>query len=207
MREAKKSSEGQKAGARNTELVSSLLLSVKGVISFPIQSFPTGGVMGHRPRLNHIASAVHLSLIHCLSHHPHPQTLITPNGSSSQQTPAIMELCLNDQPCLSTSLFLPFFPSLNTHMHTLTSSHFHLQKAICTINTPVHSTLLNAFQYLGQKGCQLFRFRVFILYKRIEKNKYCRGSSHISECETFPLVVKEVILSSFDLYFHKKMLL
>lgn len=69
----------------------------------------------------------------------------TSNGSSSQQPPTVMELCLNEQPCLSTPPFFPLLlspPSLKMHAHTFAVSNFHLQKAVCTLNSPMHSTPL-----------------------------------------------------------------
>ena len=51
----------------------------------------------------------------------------TSNGSSSQQPPTVMELCLNEQQCLSTPPFFSpsvfFFLSLITHKHTHTHTH------------------------------------------------------------------------------------
>lgn len=116
----------------------------------------------------------------------------TSNGSSSQQPPTVMELCLNEQPCLSTPPFFPLLlsppPSLKMHAHTFAVSNFHLQKAVCTLNSPMHSTPLGHMR--GEKRkieerkhyCQIFRFRVFILYalsRRREANKRCRGLAHI----------------------------
>lgn len=42
----------------------------------------------------------------------------TSNGSSSQQPPTVMELCLNEQPCLPFSLLLSFFFSSPLLTHT-----------------------------------------------------------------------------------------
>ena len=103
-----------------------------------------------------------LSLSSSSSIHPD----YTSNGSSSQQPPTVMELCLNEQPCLHFSLFLSsLFSLFLTLMHTLNSSHFHLQKDVCTISTLMHLTLLG---HIGKKRRKqhcyhIFRFRVFIL--------------------------------------------
>lgn len=68
-----------------------------------------------------------------------------------------------------------FFPSLFslllTRMHSHTSSHFHLQKAVCTLNTPMHSTLLGHRGRRKRHYCQIFRFRVFILYVLVKKDE------------------------------------
>lgn len=72
------------------------------------------------------------------------------------------------------------------HAHTFTFSNFHLQKAVCTLNSPVHSTPLGHIRKKKEEErkhyCQILRFRVFILYalsRRREMNKRCRGLAHI----------------------------
>lgn len=112
--------EEKKAIARNTEPVTSLLPSLTGVITFAF----CPSLLGERLCFNLIASAVYtppcswsLSLFSSI----HPD--YTSNGSSSQQPPTVMELCLNEHPCPSTPpLFSPsvfFVPSLNTHSFAL----------------------------------------------------------------------------------------
>lgn len=111
-----------------------------------------------------------------------------------------MELCLNEQPCLSTSPISPssdffFSPPLNTH--TLTSSSFHLQKAVCTLNTPMHSTPLGHIRSKEEIKyyCQTFRFRVFILHALVTGGKRTNTAEarHIYPlCETLHSIGKIV---------------
>lgn len=113
--------EEKKAIARNSSPVASLLPSLTGVITFAFSP----SLLGERLCFNIIASAVYIPLCSwslSLFSSIHPD--YTSNGSSSQQPPTVMELCLNEHPCPSTPpLFSPsvffVFPSLNTHSYTL----------------------------------------------------------------------------------------
>ncbi len=110
-----------------------------------------------------------------------------------------MELCLNEQPCLSIPPFfclhLPFL-SLNRQTHTLTSSSFHLQKAVCTLNTPARSIPQGHMRKREERKhyCQMFRFRVFILHAWVRGGKRTNGSvaSHIhAVCKKTPVSRKD----------------
>lgn len=89
-----------------------LLPAVTGVISFPDSPFPYLGelwVIGYGSITQDPLAHSLLSLFSSI----HPD--YTSNGFSSQQPPTVMELCLNEQLCLSTSplfslslLFLSF---------------------------------------------------------------------------------------------------
>ena len=121
-RRRKRDSLGTNAGPRG---ISDITFTFSDRCNFfhSLKSFPQWDVMGHRLRLNRITSSVYL-LLHSLfsSSSIHPD--YTSNGSSSQQPPTVMELCLNEQPHLPFFLLLGLFP-LSTHTHILTSFLFH----------------------------------------------------------------------------------
>lgn len=81
--------------------------SLKGNHFIPLQSF-LHRVWGSWTMAQSQCISCISPIVHHLFSSIHPD--YTSNGSSSQQPPTVMELCLNEQPCLCTSpLFSPVF--------------------------------------------------------------------------------------------------
>lgn len=139
--------------------------------------------MAQSHRISFISPLAHSLLSLFSSIHPD----YTSNGFSSQQPPTVMELCLNEQLCLSTSplfsLSLLFFVFLNTHSS--------LPFLICTeynILEPMEKDKSTAFSYL-EYACswlQLERVpqRIYPLCETLHSG--VKVVNHLLLCPLFP---------------------
>lgn len=141
--------------------------------------------MAQSHRISFISPLAHSLLSLFSSIHPD----YTSNGFSSQQPPTVMELCLNEQLCLSTSplfsLSLLFFVFLNTHSS--------LPFLICTeynILEPMEKDKSTAFSYLECvcSWLQLERVpqRIYPLCETLHSG--VKVVNHLLLCPVFPQI-------------------
>ena len=125
--EREREREREKAASRWHHYYLHWQVSLHSLIVLPRWVMGCGSIPLHQLYISPCSSSLSASS----SIHPD----YTSNGSSSQQPPTVMELCLNEQQCLSTPPFFSpsvfFFHSLNTH--TLNHTHTHTTHSLLPI--------------------------------------------------------------------------